>query len=97
LTQSSSDASPVDKWQWFDAMYADKRFTVAEKDVLAWLAVKAVFSGRDTFRIRQCTVTPTSRGFKREAHLRFERADFLSRLQDRLPGCVGQHGQVCVA
>ena len=61
-------------------MYADKRFTVAEKDVLAWLAVKAVFSGRDTFRIRQCTVSDRTGAGERTIRRAYKRARDLGYL-----------------
>jgi hypothetical protein len=72
--------STVDKWQWFDAIYAEERFSGAEKAVLGWLAAKAVFTGRDIFRIRQSTVAARTGEGERTVQRAYKRARDLGYL-----------------
>lgn len=56
MTNSSRNGGRPFKFVWFDAVYAESRFTDGEKAVLAYIAVLKVSTGGDTFCIRQSTL-----------------------------------------
>ncbi|SHT06079.1 Uncharacterised protein [Mycobacteroides abscessus subsp. abscessus] len=72
--------SEFNKWRWFDAVLADPRMSDGDKVILVWLVVKAVFNGKDTFCVRQQTVSGHTASNERKVRRAYQRARELGYL-----------------
>lgn len=68
------------KWRWFELVMSDSRFSDGDKVILAWLVVKAVLNGKDTFCVRQQTVSAHTASNERKVRRAYQRARELGYL-----------------